>query len=492
MQRTGILTLALLFGACAAAVAQEAELLSESAGGVLEIEGETHLEIEGLRGKIHVRQGKAGEIRFAARDLEDRQAERPVALWVEGRVLRVMPLEGQPDEPLRLEVSVGPDLAASVEASDSVVQLSSLHGEVRVQGERLEVIGRMIDGSLDLRVAESTLQVVTVSEGLSVDGEAIQARLEGVSGLLELRVDGGTLRLHAIHGEIDAELENVELTANAVVGGIRLDADTGSVELIDCRAGAELRLSDAPLQLSATKGPIRVDTDSEVRFHTHEGPLNIRGNGAAVNGGQASGGALEIETSGVDVTLQECEAATVIRGDNLNVHVSGGKGELTVSTTYSEILVEKAEQGATVENEFGDVKIRDASQLVKVSSRDGDVRLEALRGPAEVKADGVELSVGWAALDGTHVSSLENARGDVRVSVPTGVRCEIEGQAPHGRIETDLTELSVSDDGHEVRGVLLGGRGRAAFVKRPSIRIESGGDLYVHAASPSGSGAQEE
>jgi DUF4097 and DUF4098 domain-containing protein YvlB len=302
--------------------------------------------------------------------------------------------------------------------------------------------------------------------------------------LLSLSVEGGRVRLNQIHGEIEGELEGADLSADTVVGNIRLDADGGSVGLVDCRDGADLRLSESPLQMNATKGSIRVETDSEVRFAGHDGPLSIRGRGAAVNGGEAKGGDLEIETSGVEVRLDACEAATVIRGDDLDVHVTGSKGDLSVSTTYSAIVVEKPERSVTVENEFGNVEIRSAVQLVQVSNRDGDVRLDELKGPVKVKADGGEVSVSWTALGGQETSTVENERGDVRVDVPSNVRCLIDAEAPHGRIETDLAELRVSDDGHKARGVLLGGRGSAPYVKKPTIRVKSAGNLYVYANRP--------
>jgi hypothetical protein len=467
-----------------AALAEEPELLAENAGGILELEGENRLEIVGLRGNIRVRQGKSGELRYAVRDFEDRTEERSVALWVEGSVLRIQPLDTAADEPLRLEVSVGPDLAPWLRVSDSSVQLAALYGDVHVEGQRLELTGRMIDGSLSLEISESTASVVSVTRGLDVKGDQLDLTLEQISGELSLDVEGGKVALYSIHGETEATLEAVDLNTHTMSGEVRLDAQGGTINLVDCRAGADLRLSEASLQLSATKGELRVETDGEVKFTGHDGPLTIRGRAGAIIGSQAKGGAMEIEASGAEVRLENCEGATSIRGDSLEIHVTGGKGDLTVNTAYSSIVVEQPEKSVTVENDFGDVEVRGAGQLVQVTSRDGDVRLEEMKGPVKVKADGNEVSAQWANLEGQEISTLENERGDVRVTLPGNLRCRIDAEAPHGRVESDLEGLRVSDDEHQATGVLTAGRGAAPYVKKPTLRIRSSGNVYLVTAGP--------
>jgi len=467
-----------------AALAEEPELLAENAGGVLELEGESRLEVVGLRGDIRVRQGKDGELRYAVRDFEDRKLERPVALWVEGRVLRLQPLDDAGHEPLRLEVSVGSDLAPRLRVSDSTVQLAGVHGDIHVEGERLQLIGRMIEGSLDLEVSESTVNVAGVTAGLNVEGEQLDLTLEQISGLLSLDVEGGRVALYSIHGETEATLESADLTTHTMIGEVRLEAQGGIVNLVDCRGGADLRLSEASLQLSATKGEFRVETDGEVKFNGHDGPLTIRGRAGAIIGSQAKGGDLEIEANGAEVRLESCEGATSIRGDSLEIHVTGGKGDLTVNTAYSSIVVEQPAKTVTVENDFGDVEVRGAEQLVQITSRDGDVRLDEMKGPVKVKADGNEVSVQWASLEGQEISTVENERGDVRVTLPGSLRCRIDAEARHGRVESDLEGLRVSDDEHQATGVLTAGRGAAPYVKKPTLRIRSSGDIYLVTASP--------
>jgi len=480
MRFRGLMALLLLLLATSGYVrAEEPLLLSEDAGGILELEGENRIEIVGFTGSVRVRQGKAGELRYAARRLDDRKVDHPLALWVEDRLLRIMPLEGQADSPVFLEVSVGPDLQPSVELSDSTLQVAGLYGNVDVKGSNLQLTARMIDGSLNLELSKSRLSVANVTEGLSLTGSEITAELEQLHGPVTIDIEGGALGLFSIHDASDVTLERADLTAHTLIGEIRLEAEEGVISLTDLRGGAELRLSEASLQMAGTKGSIRVDTDAELRFNGHEGSLTVRSRGALVHGGQAKGGNLDIEASSAEVRLEECEGLTAVRGDDLNVHVMKSKDDLTISTTYSTVLVEAPEKAVTIENEFGDVEVREAAQPVKVSSRDGDVRLIDSKGRVEVKADGPAVEVGWAALTGDVASTIENERGDVTVHIPPGVRCRVEAHAPHGRIESELADLQVSDDGHRTAGVLLGGKSAAPYVKKPTIRVTSGGDLYL-------------
>ena len=464
------------------AVAQEPLLLSEDAGGILALEGERELEISEIHGSILVRPGKEGELRFAARDVSDRTAERPVALCLDGKTLRLTPLEGAPDLPLRLEVALPPRLEAHLEVSDSKVQLTGLKGTTEVRGERLELTGRMFDGSLDLDVKESSIHVIGVSEELNIEGEDLYARLENVT-YLSLTLDGGEVHVNRVLGEVDADVENTDLTVDGVSGRLRVRASGGTLAIAGCAGGAELELVESPLDLRLTKGTIDVETDSEVEFQGHEGPLSIRSRGASVRGSQASGGALLIETYGAEVRVEDFEASTTIRGDNLEVHAVSCKGDLTVDTAYSTVVVEKAENPVSIENEFGDVEVREASQLVQVVSREGDVRIDALKGPARVSGEGPEVAVHWSGMSGNETSVIENSRGDVRVSLPTNLRCQFDLAAPHGRVESDIGDVQISDDGHYAAGGLLGGGGRTPYVKRPTIRVTSAGDLYFNGAS---------
>jgi len=464
--------------------ADEPLLLSEDAGGILELEGERRLEVRGLRGMLSLRLGRPGELRYAVRRLEGGDAEQPVALWLDGSTLRLSSLEGASEVPVRLEVALAPELSADVEAVDSDLVLVGLHGEVRLAGERLRAAIRNIDGSLELDLKESDVEVVEVNGALTVDGRELDGSLEGVNGRVTLNAEHGRLRLTRLRDELGGFLEEVDLAAEDVLGRVELEADGGSLELSACKAGARLILSETALELRGNAGPLEVETDVDVQIQAHDGPLKIRALAGSVRGSQIKGGALEIETRDGQVLLEDLEASTSIRGVGLDVQVKDTKGDLTISTSVTTIVVEKAHMAVAIDNEFGDVEIREAGQRVQVFNLEGSVRIEAFKGTALVEAHGPSVEVHWTSLDGHEASSVENAGGDVRISLPSRFRAQLDLQAPHGRIESDLDEVRVSPDGHFASALLLGGRAPAPQVKRPTIKVKAAGDVYAMEAAP--------
>jgi DUF4097 and DUF4098 domain-containing protein YvlB len=479
-----VLVLACLATSGAAPRADEPVLLNEQPGGILELEGERRFQVTGLRGMLTLRLGKPGELRYAVRRLEASDEEQPVALWLDGRTLRLTRREGAADVAVRLEVALAPELSAEVEAVDSDVIAAGLHGEVGVAGERLRAAIRNIDGSLELDLVDSEVEVLGVNGPLVLDGRQLEGSLESLNGRVTVNATEGRLRLGQLRDELAGFLENVDLAADHVVGRVELEADGGRLALSACEAGARLILTDTPLELRGCTGPVEVETDVDVQVQLHEGPLTIRALAGSVRGTQIKGGALEIETRDGQVLLEQLEASTSIRGTGLDVQVKDTKADLSISTSGAHIVVEKAHMMVNVDNEFGDVEIREAASQVNVFNFNGDVRIEALKGSAQVEADAPSVEVHWSSLGGHEASSVENVGGDVRVSLPSRFRAQLDAQAPHGRIETDLDEVRVSADGHFASGLLLGGRGPAPHVKRPSIRLKAAGDLYVMEASP--------
>ena len=199
---------------------------------------------------------------------------------------------------------------------------------------------------------------------------------------------------------------------------------------------------------------------------------------------RASGGLAEIETSNAEVILEGLEGATQVRGANLDVQITGSKGDLSVETTSSTLVILNPEGPLTLTNDFGDIRVEGAAKTVKIDSRDGEVRVLDLKGNAEIKAEGTEVEVVWTSLPGTQTSSVENSRGDVRVVIPARFRCRIDASAPFGRIISEMDDLRVTDDGHHASGIVLGKARPAAQVRKPTIRLNANGDVYIDVAEP--------
>ena len=195
--RSLVLLVALAGGA--AAVAQEEPLLlSEDPSGKLALAGERTLELIGISGRLIVRLGQVGEMRFAARNPDDRKLERPVALWLDGRVLRLTPVESPPDEPLWLEVAVSPELATRIEATDSSIEIVGLQGGARIRGQGLEFTGRMLHSSVEVTASDSNIQLASVGD-VSITGKDLAVRIAGAAAVY-LDVEDANIRVADING----------------------------------------------------------------------------------------------------------------------------------------------------------------------------------------------------------------------------------------------------------------------------------------------------
>ena len=482
-----ILSLAMLaVSAITAVSAQELELLSEESGGFLELEGESVLEVNGFRGQVNVHLGKSGELRFAAREIADNKVERSVALWVDESTLVLMPIEGDEERPLRIDVSVPPELRARINLSHAELDLAGLHDRVVVRGEKLDIIGRSLSAHVELDLTDSTVSIKSIADGLEIEGEGIDGFFQSVSGDVEIAVEGGTLEFDRVMGELTGEAEDSSLILDNVKRQIRIDASGETVSVGGCETGAELRLSGAALDMQQTKGGITVQTDAEVRFRDHDGTLKITSRGGDVYGTIAKSGALEIETSDGIVKLDGIESNTMISGDGLEIEVKNPEGELTVNSRSSTVSVEKASKSVTVQNDYGDVEVTGADAKVRVFNTNGEVRLDGLKGPVEVKAQGPSVDVVWIAHTGVEASLVENIGGDVSIRFPSNLRARFDVEAPRGLIDTDLVDVVISDDGHYASGLLRGGQGAAPQLKVPTIRAKSAGDLYIYTTSIGG------
>lgn len=471
--------LAAIFLFAIPAPAQEIELLSQTSDGFLELDGESALEVVGFRGELNLHLGKTGELRYAAVEIGDRSIGRPVALWAEGTTLRFLPVEGDAEKPIRLDISLPPGMRSRLELSHAAVDLAGLHEQVVVRGSRLDIIGRSLAAQVKLDLTESKVSMQSIAEDLYLEGDTIDGYFELVSGNVELAVDGGKLEFNRVNGELSGEVENVLLVMDYVQRQIRVDASGKNVSIGGCLAGAELQLTEAALDLQETKGSIVIQTDAEVAFREHDGALKVVSRGGDVRGTAVRGGALHIETSDGAIQLDGIESDTMLSGEALHVEVKNHKGGLTVNSRSSEIRVEQASKDVTVQNDHGDVEVTGADTKVRVFNTNGEVRLDGLKGAVEVKAQGPVVDVAWIGLQGLETSTVENLGGDVTIRIPGNVRVRIDGEAPRGRIDSDLEDVVISDDGRYASGLLRGGQGAAPQLKVPTIRAMSAGDLYL-------------
>ncbi|MCP3978107.1 MAG: hypothetical protein GY716_02085 [bacterium] len=463
---------AALLAAPAAIHADEPVLLNDGASGMLQLEGENTLEIQGVNFTLALRVARDGELRYSARARSDRREERNVALWLDGRTLKLGALPGDEADGLILEVAAAPQLLVELALAESKVNISGLANDLRFDLRNVDLTARALSGSVSGEAEGGTLSWANVEGDFEIEAEKSDVRLSRIAGEISLQIDEGVVSLDESNGPLDADLENTKLTCRGLQGAVDLRASGGgAVELNGLRRGGRMELDDTTLALNTSRGPFDVESNSEVRFNQLEGGLTVNGFGTRVRG-IGNKGKLEVGSDGAEVTVENLEGPAKIEGDSLTVHTKSTKGLLMMNCTSSRILIENAAEEVQVTTDFGELKIRRADKKVTINSRDAGIDLAEMKGAVELRADTPLVQVAWAAFVGEENSLLENPGGDVRVTVPGSAGGKVQAEAPYGRIESDLPNITVSDDGNEAAGLM--GRSRS-----PVLRINSGGDIYI-------------
>lgn len=454
--------------------AGERVLVGQEASVTRQLQGEVRLVLKRFHGTLSLRGGKPGVLRYEARS-QDRQKERPVHLWRDGDTLQ---LEAPPragageaqEPPWYLELAVPPELAVSLQVSDSRVTADGLRGGLELIGKRVDLDSHGLQNYARIELTGGSVSINGAERGLSIEGADLDVDITH-AGTTFLKLARSKVRVGQLTAGLDADLDETTLNVHAVASKVGVKAHRGTVELVLLAAGADLRLDETPLALRETQGAVDVQTDSRVVFHTHRGALRIAGYEAGVRGAVCDG-SLDLQIERAEVSLEDLDCPATVRGGDLVVKIDGTKKPLTIQTTSSSITVSRAEAQLTITNDYGEVEVIQASRQVQVTNRNGAVRVSELTGSLQLRASAPEVEVSWSALPGDQDSLVENEDGDVRVNLPRNASCRLEGEALRGRIESELAEVRVSDDGIRASGML----NRAS---RPMVQIRSGGNLYL-------------
>ncbi len=452
-------------------VIAEPEYLASSAAGLYEIDGESVLRVEGLEGRIMIRAGGTGPVRFLSTDIADRDAEVPVEMWKDGRTLTLRPGGGEPSVAVRMEAAVPPGFSLDILLYDSELTVSNIYGDVNLTGDGLDAKIFNIEGDVTLDVANGTTQVQNIAGDLTLESSAADIQVDGVTGRFGAEVQGGRLQAGRLEGPVELEGDDAEVVLTGNSGELRATVHGGSLSAAAVGLGGEFRLQGTPLVLKECQGDIRVETDAAIGFSDCTADLHFDAYGASIRG-TGNQGILEVKTDDADVILRKLNGPTRIQGDRLQVDIQEVGGELWVLGSSSNIKIDNITDPLTVVNEFGDVHVIAAVQKIEVENRDGNVTIERQNGPVSVHADGEQVAVTWTTVNWNENSTVENANGDVSIFLPAKGGCTVDAQATYGRIETDIEEIVVGEDGRSASGSF----NRA---KRPILRVRAEGDLRI-------------
>ena len=481
----GVAVLCAIACAGGTSVAQEPSLLALEATARLPLEGERKLVIEGLPGKVGVRIGKPGEIRFVSVAQDDRDVEVPLEVWQDGRTIRVRLPPDSTADPIRFEATVPPGVGVEITDCGPEVSVANVEGDVVVAGSGIGLQAVGIAGAIRLELVDATVRLDVTGDELDLDFTRVEGTVTRSNGGAVVRVRESRIEFGGLGGDLELEADRSEVVVGQVRGQVRVTARGGKIELDTVDGGARLRLEEAPLALKAVKGDVEIDTNRDVRFENCAADLHVNSYGGSVRG-VGNEGLVEVKTDGASIAIENVNGPVRVEGDSLQVQLKQISGEVWVFTTSSELVLDNLSASVRIEIEYGDVTASRVTGKLDVSSRDGNVRVSAQTGPVVVSADGDEVEVGWVSMAWSEDSRIENERGDVTVMLPKQGGCTLSAEAKYGGVESEIEDIEVSGDGTSASGVIRRqSRPRLDIVAAGVIRIlpATGGDAAAEGES---------
>jgi hypothetical protein len=473
-----LLALAALLTATAA-TAQDAVLINDQSGGLIELTDERLLVISGLQGHISLRLGRSGEMQYGARLLSNRRDERQVALLAAGNRLMLEPIQGRETERILLEVVVPPELDIEVELADSILSLSGLMSDVHGKAVQSDLNASILRGSLDLELTGGKAKIGACEEEIRLTLRQMEADLSQLKGPLTIDASDSMVEIAVLQSSLDLTLERTELVAKNVQGKAAATARGGQLQLQSFRQGIDLKLSECQLRMSDIEGGARIESDALIRFEDLKSDLFVTGYGAGLIGSGSVGG-VEVTTDMARVALENITGPVVVEGQELEVHLKDLKAETRVKTVMSEMLIENSTAPLDIESEFGDIGIVKAADAVKIRSTDGDVRISDLSAHLDLKAKGYMVEVSWSEFPSEENSTIVNEDGGLQLLFPQAGRCRLEAESGSGKIESELQDIRITNDGRFASGLLGGG-------DKPVIQATAKEDILIGVSRPSGS-----
>ena len=470
----GAVTVALAL-ATGGALRAEEELLAEESAGIVPISDENRLVIRNLKGSVSIQRGETPrEVRFLAVTEGGGRTALRVAVWTEGRTLRIGPRPGSEEVAHDLQVTIPEPFDVLVEGTGTHVTATGLPGGLEVRGKGVTLEARGVKGSTVVEIEAGRALLEAIGAAATVHGKDLDLVLTNVAGSVSLTLAGGSARVSAAAGELRADVDGTALALKGTVEPT-VKARGGRVD-IDDAFNADLSLIGTPLTLTRVRGEVQVQTDSEARFVDTQAALHFDGYGATVRG-KGNDGLVEVKTHAAEINMEDVDGPVRIEGDGLKIKLRAVTGETLVYVKTSDVEVEASQGRLFVENDQGTVTVRGSTGPVEVNAVGGDVHLLELRGPVELHADSKTAEVSFAIVPSEKDTLLENVGGDMHVSFPPSASGRVEARSRFGKIESDLQNVVTTPDGNSATG-LLGAPGPR------TVTVNSGWNIVLTGGPP--------
>ena len=236
----------------------------------------------------------------------------------------------------------------------------------------------------------------------------------------------------------------VTLNANTQGGG-----DKGVTTDMDIFVPANTTLAITSSRGNVTIAGMAADVEvnhhrGEVNINNHTGNVLLNLDGSSVRLGQVKG----------DVTIQGKVNEVAVEDVDGAVHMNGEFWESTrlvrisktVSFRSSRTDMEFSRLDGRLDLDSGDLRADSLTGPMRLKTRSKDVSLEGLSGDLRVEDSNGTVRVGLYKPGNIQI---DNAKGDVQVTIPPNTAIKVEARTRAGEIESDFDEIKVDNRDHQ-------------------------------------------
>jgi Putative adhesin len=397
---------------------------------------DARIELTNAFGTVHVRAGKANEVRIGLAKVvymptEDKAREFAAGIKIRAEEMGSgLRLSTNRDELTRRADDVGfethftvdvppgasvivkndhgevdvQDIARTeIDSSFDGVHVERIAGDANVKSRHGDVVVSEVKGTLDLTSRHGSVEVKDVKGKATIDSEHGDVTVEKAGGLL-VAVAQGTLKVTGIAGDLDAKGSHGEVKVAGVTGAARVSSSFGSLTVSDVGGDVRLKVEHGELEATDVKGKL----DGEASF------------------------------------------------DHVKLERIGGP------------VVVSVEHGGFTGHEI--------AKGVRAKVSGDEVELEAFQGPIEIEVErgAVTLRPKSAITDSV---SVKTSNGGIRLDVPGASRFDLEARVRRGEIDVNVAGFNATETSPQLVKGMLGAGG-------PAVRLHAeGGDVNVEGAS---------
>lgn len=272
--------------------------------------------------------------------------------------------------------------------------------------------------------------------------------------------------------QTDADKYNNETrpTINAIGGLVTVDAKTEGAGDHPIETDLDISLPrKAAVTVSSRRGDVTISgRDGNVEVSTQHSDTNVEEVNGSVKINQEKGSAKIQQVNGdvhIEGRLNEVSAADVKGSVLLD-------GEFQESVKLERITKQVTFKSSRTDMEFsridGSLDL-DSDELhadqvngpVHLTTRSKNIRLEQVTGDVRLQDDNGAIELGMRSIGNVQI---DNRNGDVQLSIPEKANFRVDARTHDGEIQSDFSELKISNEEHESRASGSVGNGTSHIV----------------------------